>query len=284
MVEQRLLEVAVSNERQDPLRPVPQNARSDRSTPSWLRDVTVEHGPPDVLGRFFLKADAAARERGVTLEFAPLHELQRVNDRNRATWKPLVPLFSTRYNDLDPEHSFCILGRNRAGDVVATQAARLFEWPDSSFYDAARSLRLFYDHPEKYALPGETCTVTAEATKFVTGRVVFSGGGWYRPDYRKRWLSGILPRISRAYAYTRWNAKFTTTVMDKGVVNGGFHKRCGYSNIEWALDWRNTPLGDMYLAFLWMQPAELISDLRNFLATFDAQVDAVVDDRRAQNG
>src|SRR5215470_18667863 len=113
MVEQRLVGVAVSNERQDPLRPVPQNARSDRSTPSWLRDVTVEHGPPDVLGRFFLKADAAARERGVTLEFAPLAELQRVNDRNRATWKPLVPLFSTRYNDLDPEHSFCILGRNR---------------------------------------------------------------------------------------------------------------------------------------------------------------------------
>ena len=57
--------------------------------------------------------------------------------------------------------------------------------------------------PETQALPDETCNVTAEATKFVKGRVVFSGGGWYRPDYRKRWLSGILPRISRAYAYTR---------------------------------------------------------------------------------
>ena len=38
--------------------------------------------------------------------------------------------------------------------------------------------------------------------------------------------------------------------MDKGVVDGGFHKRCGYSNIEWVLDWRNTPLGDMYLRVL----------------------------------
>jgi hypothetical protein len=111
MVEQRSVEVAIANERQEFIKPIPQSARSDRSIPSWLTDVTVEHGPADVLGRFFLMADAAARERGVTLEFAPLHELQRVNDRNRATWKPLVPLFSTRYNDLDAEHSFCILGR-----------------------------------------------------------------------------------------------------------------------------------------------------------------------------
>jgi hypothetical protein len=252
--------------------------------PSLVSEITVDHGPPDVLGRFFLKADTAARERGVTLSFGTFDELQEINDRNRATWKPLVPLFSTRYNDLDPESAFCILGRNRAGEVVATQAARLYTWPDSSFYDAARSLRLFYDDPAAKALPGEVCTVSANATKAVTGRVVFSGGGWYRPDFRKRWLSAILPRISRAYAYTRWNSDFTTTVMDKGVVDGGFHKRCGYSNIEWVLDWRNTPLGDMYLAFLWMQPDELISDLRNFLATFDAQVDAVVDHRRAQNG
>jgi hypothetical protein len=262
----------------------PAQRRPAPKRPELVSEITVDHGPPDVLGRFFLKADTAARDRGVTLSFGTFDELQEINDRNRATWKPLVPLFSTRYNALDPESAFCILGRNRAGEVVATQAARFFDWPDSSFYDAARSLRLFYDDPAARALPGEVCSVSANATKSVTGRVVFSGGGWYRPDYRKRWLSGILPRISRAYAYTRWNSDFTTTVMDKGVVNGGFPQRCGYTNLEWVLDWRNTPLGDMYLAFLWMQPDELISDLRNFLDTFDAQVDAVVDDRRAQNG
>src|SRR6185295_10370389 len=119
-------------------------SRQPRPVPALISEIEVEHGPADVLGRFFLKADTAARERGVTLSFAPLSQLQEVNDQNRKTWKPLVPLFSTRYNALDPASAFCILGRNRAGEVVATQAARLFNWPNSSFYDAARSLRLFY--------------------------------------------------------------------------------------------------------------------------------------------
>jgi hypothetical protein len=186
--------------------------------------------------------------------------------------------------DLGPEQAYCILGRNAAGEVVATQAGRLFSWPDTSFYEEARSLRLFYDDPARQALPREVCDVTAMATKAVSGRVVFSGGGWYRPDYRKRWLAAILPRISRAYAYTRWHTDFTTTVMDKGVFDGGFGRRAGYTNADWVLDWRNTPLGDMYLGFLWMDPGQLLGDLREFLKSFDAQVDAVVDHRRAQHG
>ena len=32
--------------------------------PNFLDEITVEHGPVDVLGKFFLKADTAARERG----------------------------------------------------------------------------------------------------------------------------------------------------------------------------------------------------------------------------
>ena len=42
-----------------------------------VTDITVEHGPVDLLGRFFLKADTAARERGVTLSFGTFEELLR---------------------------------------------------------------------------------------------------------------------------------------------------------------------------------------------------------------
>jgi hypothetical protein len=252
--------------------------------PPLINEITIEHGPRDLLGRFFLKADTAARQRGVTLSFGTMEELQQANERNRATWKPLVPLLSPRYNDLGPETAYCILGRNAAGEIVATQAGRIFSWPDTSFYEEARSLRLFYGDPRRQALPGEVCDITAMATKAVSGRVAFSGGGWYRRDFRKRWLAGILPRISRAYAYTRWRTDFTTTVMDKGVFEGGFGRRAGYTNADWVLDWRNTPLGDMYLGFLWMKPEQLLGDLREFLASFDAEVDAVVDNRSAQYG
>ena len=44
-----------------------------------IADVTVEHGPVDLLGRFFLKADTATRQRGVALEFGTFEELLQVN-------------------------------------------------------------------------------------------------------------------------------------------------------------------------------------------------------------
>jgi hypothetical protein len=279
-------QAAATSEASTPARSVaPLTARlPQHPRPSLITEVTIDHGPRDLIGRFFLKADTAARQRGVTLSFGTMQELQDANDRNRASWKPLVPLLSPRYNALGPEQAYCILGRNTAGDVVATQAGRVFSWPHTNFYEEARSLRLFYDDPARQALPGEVCEVTAMATREVSGSVVFSGGGWYRPDYRKRWLAAILPRISRAYAYTRWRTDFTTTVMDKGVFEGGFGRRAGYTKADWVLDWRNTPLGDMYLGFLWMDPREMLADLAAFLEGFDAQVDAVVDHRRAQHG
>ena len=85
---------------------------------------------------------------------------------------------------------------------------------------------------------------------------------------------------------TRWNSDFTTTVMDKGVVNGGFHKRCGYSNIEWVLDWRSTPLGDMYLAFLWMRADELVQICATSLrpSTRRSMLSSMIDALRTDSG
>ena len=54
----------------------------------------------------------------------------------------------------------------------------------------------------------------------VTGRVVFSGAAWYRRDYRGKQLVEILPRLSRAYAYTRWRSDCTITMMTEAVVKG----------------------------------------------------------------
>ena len=42
---------------------------------SLLDGITLDYGPADLLGRFFLKADAALRARGILLSFATLDEL-----------------------------------------------------------------------------------------------------------------------------------------------------------------------------------------------------------------
>ncbi len=97
---------------------------------SFLTEVTVEHGPAALLGRFFLSAETAARAQGVTVSFAGYDDLLAINEQNRDTWRPLVPMFHPRYNSFTRDNSIVLLGRNAQGDVVATQAARLLrlEW------------------------------------------------------------------------------------------------------------------------------------------------------------
>lgn len=247
-----------------------------------LDQITVEHGPTGLLGRFFLKADAMAQERGLSLSLAPLAELIEVNRRNRATWKPLVPLFDPEVGGITPENGLAILGRNAAGEVVAAQGARFYDWSASDLATEFTSLRMHYADPQGSARPDETCRIFAPSAQRIRGRVVFSGAGWYRPDYRGQLLSMVLPRISRALAFTRWQSDYTISMMADGVVAGGMAKRCGYTEVEDGVELLNSPMAPRAHGFLvWMPAAQLLADLSWFLTEFPAQVDAAVEHRRA---
>lgn len=253
--------------------------------PQLITEIELEHGPIDLLGRFFLKADTAARNRDVRLSFAPLEELIEVNRRNPETWRPILPLFDPVSGGIDAENAFCILGHNAKGDVVATQAARLYHWQGTSFHEEAESLRLFYADPERSKAEHEAIEVTAPDAKKLTGAVIFAGGIWYRPDYRGRQLANILPWLSRAYAYTRWQHQFSCSIMAEEVHKRGMAERSGYSKADWSVILKRTPVdpkGDIRCALVWMDDDELLAGVERFLATFDAQVDGGVGERRRQ--
>lgn len=226
----------------------------------FLSSNSIFHGEPNEIKSFLQKAIGAVSARGLSLSFEPLHELARINAANRESWRPLIPLFDTRHGIAD-DSAFCLVGRNGDGEIVATQAARVYDWATSNFQDEAQSLRLFYARPEKSSLANETCEVTAPNARNITGRVVFSGGGWYRPDYRKQWLSGLLPRISRVLAHAHWGSAFTISIMAEAVINGGMAARCGYTNVEYDVLLRGGPVGDVRCALVWMATHQLRSDM-----------------------
>jgi hypothetical protein len=238
---------------------------------SLLNELTTTYGPIDLLGRFFLRADSEARARGVSLSFAPMDELVRVNEANRDSWLPLFPTYDIRHNSIGSDEAFCILGRDGHGRVVAAHAGRLFNLRYTNFHELAESLHLMYEHPERSKRPGETCVVTARAARAISGRIVFSGAAWYHPDYRGKQLSTILPILSRAYAHTRWNIDYLVAMMSEGVVRGGMTKRTGYTNIDWDIRVTNSPLGDVRFAFMWMQPDQLLQDVARFVAGFEVE-------------
>lgn len=250
-------------------------------TTPFIRQLTVNHGPPRILGRFFLLADTAARARGVTLSFAAMSELVKVNEENRDSWLPLFPTYDVRHNVIPDTEAFCILGRDRNGKVVAAHSGRLFDLQGTNFHELAESLHLMYAHPEKSKRPGETCEVTAKTARSVSGRVVFSGAAWYHPSYRGKQLSTIVPILSRAYAYTHWNMDYIVAMMSEGVVAGGMTQRTGYTHVDWDIRVTNSPLGDVRFAFMWMQSSQLLNDVTRFITRFEPETRDLLAERSA---
>jgi hypothetical protein len=242
----------------------------------FLNKLRVDHGPPGLLGRFFLAAEQAARQRGVYLAFGSFDEFAETNRRNFHTWGQLNRAFDPSVAPIPPDRSFCILGRNRRGEVVATQAARFYDTGEECLGDVMQSLRLFYPDtltPEVSAR--EKCEVTAPAARMLKGRIVYSGGGWYHPDFRGASLSAILPRISRAYAFTRWNSDYTVTWVADALIKKGVVARYGYTNVEWGV--RFSSAGAVYWegAFAWMARSQMLRDLAQLLPQLAPQIDVV---------
>jgi hypothetical protein len=247
----------------------------------FLSQVTIDYGPAELLGRLFLRWDTDLAKRGISLHFAPVEMLMEVNRQNSDSWRPLVPIFDAAIGGFNEDNGFCLLGRNRSGEIVAAQAARLFSLTNCTFKEEAESLRLFYADPARSAAPGEQCIVSAPSASRFTGRLVYSGAVWYRPDYRKQGLTSILPKLTKAYAFTKWYTDYTMSFMIDDVVSNGTAARAGYPHVEWDVLLKNTPLGDHRGALIWANAQELIDYFSTSLSHADSQVDMIVYDRTA---
>jgi hypothetical protein len=247
----------------------------------FLSHVTIDYGPAELLARLFLRWDDDLRRRGISLSFVPTEQLLQVNRENSDSWRPLFPVFDTEVSGFNEENGFCLLGRNEEGRVVAAQAARLYNLRNATFKEETESLRLLYSDPEKLKRPGETCTISAKSAMTFTGRVVFSGAVWYHPDYRRQGLTSILPRLTKAYALTKWYTDAIVSFMAEDVVKGGTAERAGYAHVEWDVVMKNSMLGDLRLALIWSNTAELINYFTGYLGEANSEIDPIIYNRAA---
>jgi hypothetical protein len=260
------------------------SAHTNKHAP-LLSQITIEHGPPALLGELFLRGEEEVRRRGVTLSFASFDELVVLNEANRKSWMPLISIFHPAYCKLTNENSYCIFGRNAAGDVVTTQAGRVWDLGHGNFHDLCTSLRLFYDEPSKWKGPTEACEMSIEMSKSIRGRVGFSGAMWYRPDYRGLETPAIMSRISRAYAFTRWGTDYSTAACSESVMKTRLPQIVGHKHFSWGMDMVNNPIfGSTRFALFWMNTAEMLAELAQFSRTLGPQVDSIVEDGRSQQG
>jgi len=113
---------------------------------------------------------------------------------------------------------------------------------------------------------GQRCIITADAAKLISGVVMSSGAAWVRPDYRRRGLSQLLPRIAKAYAVSRWPIDWTfgfvtRVLVEKGVASSSY----GTGHYSYSVWFPDLPFGELVVAYTAVE--EVYDDLAKYLTT-----------------
>lgn len=251
---------------------------------NFLSDVVIDFGPPQVLGRLFLKADSELRAQGVSVSFVGFDELMDVNRRNPASWRPILPLFDPGIGGISPANGFAVLGFNTSGEPVYAHACRHYSLR-TTLKDEIESLRILYADPERSKGPGEAIRVTAPSAAATRGSAVFIGAVWYRPDYRKKGMMQATSPLVRALSYTRWQSNFAFSFMADDLVRAGTAGKARFQHVEYDLLLDKTPVyrdGILKSALVWTNAREQMQHFEDYLGPgADAEVDAVVQNRTA---
>jgi GNAT superfamily N-acetyltransferase len=223
--------------------------------------LTIKHGPAALLARFIIESDKVLRAAGIHLrlrtDFDTLAEINEEQVR-AGTWYPLVDMFNPRLTDVSAENAFWLTGEDDKGEIVCTQAARIYYWPDTNF--AEQAVAMVYGRDE-----GQPCIITAEAAKTVTGIVQCNGATWIRPDYRRRGISALLPRICRAYAPSRWPIDWVIAIIKAAHFDNKIAYGWGVSHFSSSLWFPERDYGELVLAYT---PREdVFAELETYLAT-----------------
>jgi hypothetical protein len=228
-----------------------------------LDQIELKHGPIALLGRFFLLAEQAARDRGIYLRLhTDMISLMKAYPEVLPGRKlPVLPIFDSAHSDLSPENAFWISGHDDSGMIVATQAARFFDMTGSTVERELTSMRPFFAEPEKHLAAGTRCLVDFPPANEITGRVVYSGCAVYHPKVRGCGLSRILPRISRALAYSTWDSDYTISLLEPVLIAKNVHLSYGYTKHSRSIRLRGTNRGDVDSELVWMPTREMLEDL-----------------------
>lgn len=232
--------------------------------------LTIKHGPAQLLARTVIQGDRAARRIGLRLRLRhDFDELVYLNRQQVAAgkWLTIPDAYNPECADLNPENAFWISGETADGDIVVTDARRIYNWTGTSLAEQIRTAWYGRDL-------GQPCVVTAEAAKTITGVVVCAGAAWVRPDFRGQHLSHLMPRVAKAYACARWPIEWAIGFISRWNVDKGLASNYGQQNLSYSITYPGSPWGEVVLAYTPVE--EVYQDLANFLSEKLSRADDAV--------
>jgi hypothetical protein len=112
------------------------------------------------------------------------HDFYYLKEINETLDKAVLTLnFDPTKSKIGPTNGFWTKGVDVAGNIVFTQAARMYDCSDSTLALLHQSLRAFYDDPIKHAEEDETFIYDTPATHFISGQACYHGELWLDPKY-----------------------------------------------------------------------------------------------------
>lgn len=181
----------------------------------------------DIITAYDRELFATGIQLSLENDFHQLKEIGKTLDK-----LPLTPNFDPDVNDVGPANGFWMKGTDVTGEVVFTQAARMYDCSAKTLAILHQSLHAFYTSPEQSAEEGETCVCEAPATHSMTGQISYHGEIWLKPCFRKRGLTESLPRLMLALILMRWGPDYVFGMAQPGICHKGVGARYGYRHMQ----------------------------------------------------
>lgn len=227
-----------------------------------LDAITIKYGPIEFLSRFFLEADEFIRSRGIRLMVrTDFEELSRLNEREMAAghWHALVRAFDSRYSNIDASNGYWIAGIDANGDMISSQCGRFYDWPDSCLADHIEQM-MYGDSSQ-----GAEITIDAQAARFIRGKVLFNGGTWIHPKYRRHGVATLAAKVGRLFGAANWGCDWICGALRQHDADAGMHLRYGYGQVSFGMRAPGSPWGDGPIGIMFQNPMELMAEAELFV-------------------
>jgi hypothetical protein len=183
-----------------------------------LDAIEINHGPKIQIGRYFLHLAEAGRQLGISWHMGrDCDRLVEVNRRHQDTWEPLAPIYDPELSDINANNVIYIEGQ-AGGDPVVTLILRRYDWPSSTLREEWESGRFAYHDPDTQMDPQEQWVAAAPMAAEIGGRVVFAGGLWCHPNFRRKRLPVLTVALMRSISLAVWNPDFAIGMIESGPL------------------------------------------------------------------
>lgn len=255
-------------------------ARQPKIGVPFLEAFRVQHGPPGLLGRFFLSADARMKDRGIRLGFISFEELLELSERNADNWGSPSPMFNPRVVDLPPG-SMCLAGFDDEGVIKVCASAKPFDARRVPFGTLVNDGAFLALKPE-FAAGNYVTTMPKSEASELRGVLGYCGAVWVHPDRRGDRLASIIAHLTNACVLTLWNPAYLLGSVEHTKFGTPLQMRYGFPHLSVTIKVTKGAKPVTDLALLWMTADEAYAELGRYLEVIWPEIDAAVAARNRQ--